>query len=176
MRIVLQLLGVLMLLLSANNSIAQQSVAIPSAVVESWSYLIGNWTVEGTAGQATIQGTASFEWAANKGCYIGKQIWHIGESGRTVYLELIGGWDAAANETIEQGFSSAGRAATVHYQSPGQEASVIEGRIDGVTGPGSTFAGTVKMERMGPDEFQLTSMVDGRLVHSLKYVRDKDAP
>jgi len=176
MRLLLRTLGVLLLVNPANLSSSQDNVGVPPAVVDSWSYLIGDWNVEGRVGEATVNGTASFEWAANKSCYFGKQAWSINERGRKVELALIGGWDAVANETIEQGFSSSGRAATVHYQAPAEGANVIEGRTDGVTGLGARWFGTIKLERTGPDEFQLTSTIDGKVVHSLKYVRNKAAP
>jgi hypothetical protein len=160
--------------LSSNLSHAQERPPIPPDVIDSWSYLIGNWTVEGEAGQAAIQGTASFEWAAGKSCYFGKQVWQVGGSGRSIDLALIGGWDAAAKETVERGFSSAGVTATVHYRATEEGSNVIVGTIEGVNGPDERWSGTIKIERHGPDEFLLTTTVDGEVVHELKYVRDKE--
>ena len=153
---------------------AQNEAGVPPAVVESWSYLIGNWDAEGRIGSTGVKGSASFEWADGKHCYIGRQVWKIGKNGRSSRLTLIGGWDAANNETVEQGFSSSGSAAKVHYRSPAEKANVIEGSIDGASGPDARWSGTIKLKRNGPNEFQLTTTVDGEIVHALRYVRSDD--
>jgi hypothetical protein len=155
---------------------AQNEAEVPSVAVESWSYLIGDWDVEGRIGSTPVKGSACFEWAEGKHCYIGRQVWKIGEKGRSVHLALIGGWDAANQQTVEQGFSSSGTAATVHYRSAAEKTNVIEGTIDGASGPDTRWSGTVKLERIGSNEFQLTTTIDGEVVHSLKYVRKKVAP
>ena len=165
----------LLLAIPAAQSMAQNDPGIPPAFVESWSYLIGNWEVDGRIGSTPVTGSASFEWADGKHCYLGRQVWKVGKNGRSVHLTLIGGWDAAANVTVEQGFSSSGGTATVHYRPSAEKTSAIEGSIDGADGSGAPWSGTIKLERNGPDEFELTTTVDGEVVHSLKYVRKKDA-
>jgi len=170
-RTTLQVVTLIVLFVVARVSSAQTGTAVPPAVVDSWSYLIGDWNVEGRVGSTPVNGSATFDLAEGKYCYVGRQVWRIGENGRSLHLSLIGGWDSAANETIEQGFSSSGDAATVHYRQPAERANVIEGRIDGVSGPGQRWAGTIKLQRNGPDEFLLTTTIDDEIVHSLKYVR-----
>jgi hypothetical protein len=100
-------------------------------------------------------------------------VWNVGENRRAVHLTLIGGWDAVAEETVEQGFDSSGSAATVHYRPSAKSANVIEGRIDGSEAAGARWSGDAKVEHRGPDEFQVTTTVDGQIVHSLNYVRTK---
>ena len=87
-----------------------------------------------------MAGSASFEWAADGHCYVGQQVWHVGSEGGLVQLEVIGGWDAATNETVEQGFSSAGDSATVRYSTRRTERN--GGRADG-QGRGQYRAGPV---------------------------------
>lgn len=171
MRVLRSLVIVFLLTIPAILSCAQDDSGVPPAVVESWSHLIGDWNVEGRVRSSAVTGSASFEWVDGKHCYAGRQVWTIGENGRSVQLAVLGGWDAAENATVEQGFSSAGDSATVHYRPPAEEANAIEGSIDGVSGPDARWAGTVKLERNGPNEFQLTTKIDGKVVHSLKYVR-----
>lgn len=176
MRSSLLTVTVLLLVISASLASAQQNSSVPDSVVDSWSYLIGDWTVEGHAGTQSIKGTASFEWAADKSCYFGKQVWQVGPSGRTAHLALLGGWDAAAHQTVEQGFSSFGSVATLRYAPPAEGEDSIEGTIEGADAPGAPFSGTVKYQLSGPDEFQLSTTINGQPVHSLKYVRNKAAP
>jgi hypothetical protein len=88
-------------------------------------------------------------------------------------LTLIGGWNDAAQETVEQGFDSSGSAATVHYRVATEKGGAIEGNIDGSEKGGARWSGEIQVERKGPDEFQMTTTVDREIVHSLKYVRTK---
>jgi len=171
MRILNCPLSVLLLVIPANMASAQDVTGVPPAVVASWSQLIGEWKVAGQVGSSSVTGSACFEWADGRHCYLGRQVWKIGDSGRNVHLALVGGWDAAEKATVEQGFSSAGGAATVRYQPPTEDANVIEGSIDGVSGPNARWAGTVKLEHNGPSEFQLTTKVNGETVHSLGFTR-----
>jgi hypothetical protein len=146
---------------------------VPPAVVESWSDIIGDWIVEGQIGSTPVKGSASFEWASDKHCYIGRQDWTVGEGGRGVRLTLIGGWDAETNETVEHGFSSSGESATIRYvaNSPGEVAGVMHGQIAGTNPLREAWAGTVERNQRGPDEFTLTTAIVGEVVHSLKFVR-----
>jgi len=166
---------VLLLVGLANLANAQQQDGVPSAVVESWSYLIGDWQISGRVGSASLTGSATFEWVEGKHCYLGRQDWRVGDAGRLVRLTLLGGWNAAEKATVEQGFSSSGDAATVYYQPAAPGGNVIEGDIDGASGPDARWSGTVQLERKGPDEFQLTTTIEGEVRHSLKYTRKKDA-
>lgn len=173
MKSILHAITILLLASAANLACAQSEATVSPKVIDSWLALIGNWKVEGTIGPRSVTGSASFEWANGKFCVIGKQDWEIAGSGRTVHLAQIVGWDPGHNEIIEQGFSSVNGAATVHYRAPTKGSNVMEGTIDGVSGPDNQWSGTVKIERKGADEFQLTSTIDGDVVHSLKYVRKK---
>jgi hypothetical protein len=131
--------------------------------------------VEGRIGPTPVKGTAYFDWAKGRHCYVGSQVWTIGEDSHTTHLALIGGWDAAANETVEQGFSSTGDAATVRYstRAPGESPEVIVGQIAGVSGPDRHWQGIVERNQFGPNKFTITTTVDGDIVHSLTYVRRK---
>jgi hypothetical protein len=141
--------------------------------VAQWSYSIGDWEVEGRVGSTPVIGSAKFEWADGKHCYIGRQRWNFGESNRAVHLTLIGGWDDAAMETVEQGFSSSGGSAMVRYRVASEKDGTIEGNIEGAEAGGARWSGEIKVERKEPDEFEITTRVDGQIVHSLKYVRTK---
>jgi hypothetical protein len=167
---------VLMLLFAAQLSSAQESQNVPRDVLAAWSYTIGDWDVEGRVGSTPVKGSATFEWADGRHCYTGRQKWTIGESSRAVYLTLIGGWNDAAQETVEQGFDSSGSAATVHYRVAPEKGGTIEGTIDGSEKGGARWLGEIRVDRKGPDEFQMTTRVDGEIVHSLKYVRAKGEP
>jgi hypothetical protein len=173
MRTLLPSIPTMLVLILLNTARAEGPTTIPPAVVESWSTIIGKWEIEGRVGSAVVTGSASFEWAADKHCYVGQQVWHVGSEGRLVQLALIGGWDAATNETVEQGFSSSGDSATVRYPAcgPSEVASGVRGKIEGISGPNRRWSGTVGRAQRGPNEFTLTSTVDGDVVHSLKYVR-----
>jgi hypothetical protein len=162
-----------MLAFATDSSSAQESQGVPRDVLTSWSYTIGDWEVAGRVGSTPVKGSATFEWAQGRHCYTGRQRWKIGESDREVHLTLIGGWDDAAQETVEQGFSSSGSAATVHYRVTTEKGGTIEGTIDGSENGGARWSGEIQVERKGPDEFQITTTVDGKIVHSLKYVRTK---
>jgi hypothetical protein len=157
----------------ANPPVSTIRPAVPPAVVESWTYLIGRWDIEGYVGALGVTGSATFEWAADGHCYLGKQVWRVGPNGRVVHLALLGGWDPAENETVEHGFSSGGDAATVCYRAPKEGTIVLEGRIAG-NGRDARYAGDVKLERIDNDEFRLTTTIDGELLHSLKYIRKAD--
>jgi hypothetical protein len=149
------------------------TAAIPPAVSESWSMMIGEWKVAGHVGTKAVNGSASFVWAADKHCYIGQQQWQVGGEGHTVYLALVGGWDAATNETVEQGFSSSGDAATVRYSAAvvSQEDNVVTGKVEGTTAPDRHWSGSVVRKWNGMNEFVLMSTVKGDVVHALKYTR-----
>ena len=108
MRMLLRSMTFLLLVILARLSFGQTDEHVPAEVMESWSYLIGNWKIEGRVGSAMVSGSASFEWTDEKYCYVGRQVWKVGDEGRTIRLTLIGGWNAAENETVEQGFSSSG--------------------------------------------------------------------
>lgn len=161
----------LLLVVPTRSTSGQNAAGVPPAVVESWSQLIGNWIVEGRVGTTPVKGTAKFEWAEGNYCYLGQQRWQLGEDGRSIQLALIGGWDAAENITVERGFSSGGGAASVSYQLSSDDPSVSEGSVEGVAGPNGRWSGSVRLERHGRDEFQLTTMIDGEVRHSLKYLR-----
>jgi hypothetical protein len=152
---------------------AQESQGVPQDVLALWKYSIGDWDVEGRVGSTPVEGSASFEWAEGRHCYTGRQVWNVGENRRSVHLTIIGGWDAVAQQTVEQGFDSSGSAATVHYRPSAESANVIEGTIDGSESSGERWSGNIKVERNGPAEFHVTTTVDGQIVHSLKYVRTK---
>jgi hypothetical protein len=173
MKNLLTLVAAILLPIFVNAAWAQGPTAIPPEVVESWSAIIGNWEIEGRVGSAVITGSASFEWAADEHCYVGQEVWHVGSEGRVVRLALIGGWDAATNETVEQGFSSAGSSATVRFLSggPGEMAGGVQGKIEGTSGPDRRWSGTVVRVQRSPNEFTITSTIDGDVVHALKYVR-----
>jgi hypothetical protein len=173
MKIVLTSLIGALALVFLNEARAEGPATIPPEVVESWSTIIGNWSIEGQVGTVAVTGSASFEWAADKHCYVGQQVWHVGPEGRVVHLGLIGGWDAAMNETVEQGFSSASDSATVRYSTrgPSEVAGGLKGNVAGNTGSGRRWSGTIEREQHGPNEFTLTSTVDGDVVHSFRYVR-----
>jgi hypothetical protein len=100
-------------------------------------------------------------------------MWKFGKSDRAVHLTLIGGWNDAAMETVEQGFSSSGGSAVVRYRVAAEKEGTIEGNIDGAEAGGARWSGEIEVERKGPNEFQMTTTVDGEIVHSLKYVRKK---
>lgn len=172
MKRVLCSLSLLLACLPASLAAAQE-LAVPPEVVESWSYLIGSWEIQGHLRDAEVQGTARFDWAEGKFCYIGRQEWNLGDDGRTIHLAQIVGWDIAENATVEQGFSSSGDAATVRYRPPEKGTDVIKGSVAGVSGRGDRWAADIKIERLRPDEFRLTTTIDGKEVHSLQYVRKK---
>jgi hypothetical protein len=113
MRCATQSICVLMVSFATNLSSAQDPQGVPRDVLAQWSYSIGDWDVEGRVGSTPVKGSAKFEWADGRHCYIGRQRWKIGESDRAVHLTLIGGWNDAAQETIEQGFDSSGSSAMV---------------------------------------------------------------
>jgi hypothetical protein len=142
-------------------------------VLEFWSRSIGDWVVDGQIGATPVKGTAVFEWADGRHCYIGRQTWKVGENGRSVHLTVIGGWGAAAGETVEQGFDSSGSAATVRFRPPVETTNVIDGRIDGSDASGARWSGQIKVEHKGADLFQVTTTVEGDIVHSIRYVRAK---
>jgi hypothetical protein len=169
----MQSIGVLILVSVADLSSAQEPDRVPREILDLWSYSIGSWKVEGQIGSTPVKGSATFEWADGKHCYIARQIWKIGDNERIVYLTLIGGWHAAAGETVEQGFSSSGSAATVHYRPAAENTSVLEGTIDGSESSGARWSGAINVERKETDAFQLTTTVDDAIVHSLKYIRTK---
>ena len=171
MKVKLQVIVILFAVFATNLASAQDEAVIPAEVLESWSALIGDWTVEGTIGSQSVTGSARFEWAEGRHCYFGKQTWEIDGDGRTIHLTQIAGWNPNKRETIEQGFSSIGGAATVRYKAPAKEREAIEGTVEGVSGADIRWSGTIKIERKGADEFGLTSIIDGDVVHSLKYVR-----
>jgi hypothetical protein len=172
MRHALQAICVLLASLPGLSS-AQEPAGIPRDVKTAWSYLIGDWDVEGRIGSTPVKGTATFEWADGTHCYIGRQVWNVGENERAVYLTLIGGWNDAAQETVEQGFDSSGSAATVHYRVVGEKVAAIEGSIEGSVIGNGNWSGQIQVARTRPDEFQMTTTVDGEVVHSLKYKRTK---
>lgn len=165
----------LLLIVPASLLNAQNDAGAPPEVLESWTYLIGNWDVDGHVGSTPVKGTAHFDWADGKYCYFGQQVWKVGENENTIYLAQVGGWDAAEQATLEQGFSSAGSAATVHYQPPAARGDAIEGTITGLGGPDARLTGNVKLERISPDEYRLTTTIDGEPLHSLTYSRKKSA-
>jgi hypothetical protein len=167
------LICVLIRAAATDVSRAQEPREVPQDALALWEYSIGDWDVEGRIGSTPVEGSASFEWAEGKHYYTGRQVWTLGENRRSVHLTLIGGWDAVAQQTVEQGFSSSGSAARVHYRSSAESANVIEGRIDGSESSGERWSGDIKVERNGPAEFHLTTTVDGQIFHSLKYVRIK---
>ena len=173
MKTMLLSIATILLPIFLNVARAQGPTAIPPEAVESWSAIIGNWEIEGRVRSVPLTGSATFEWAADKHCYLGQQVWHVGSEARVVHLELIGGWDAATNETVEQGFSSAGSSATVRYSSggPSDVAGGVKGEIEGTSGPDRRWSGTVVRAQRGPNEFTITTTIDGDVVHALKYVR-----
>jgi hypothetical protein len=173
MRVFVPFSVVMLLLVCLSTAYAEDLAGIPPDVARGWSQIIGKWRVEGSVGTRPITGSAVFEWADGNPCYFGRQVWRIGDEGRTIHLALIGGWDEATNETIEQGFSSSGDSATVRYSSrvSGDKNAVVEGNIVGVNGPDRRWTGTVQRNHRGPDEFTLTTTIDGEVVHALKYVR-----
>jgi hypothetical protein len=178
MRTLVTSIATMLVLIFLNAARAEGPATIPPEAVESWSAIIGNWKIDGRVGTVPVTGSASFEWAADKHCYFGQQVWHVGSEGGEVHLGLIGGWDAATNETVEQGFSSAGDSATVRYstRAPSELAGALKGKVAGNTGPGRLWSGTIEREQHGPNEFTLTSKVEGDVVHSLKFVRvDQEA-
>jgi hypothetical protein len=135
-----------------DSSRAQESQAVPRDVLAAWSYTIGDWDVEGRIGSTPVKGSATFEWAKGRHCYTGRQRWTIGESDRPVHLTLIGGWNDAAQETVEQGFSSSGSAATVQYRVAIEKGGTVEGTIEGSEKGGTRWSGETQVERKGPDE------------------------
>ena len=167
---------VLLLFVLVKVTSAEAGSSVPQGVVDSWSYLIGNWDVSGEVGSTSVKGKAAFEWGAGKSCYLGKQVWQLGPDEIEVQLALIGGWDAAASQVVEYGFASSGESGAVHYVTPPQNefGRLIEGRIDGVNEKGERWNGDVTVDRTGPNEFRLTTTIDGEVVHSLKYVRRDD--
>lgn len=167
-RLILPSILLLMLIPTARTR-AQSPATIPPEVTTTWSYLIGDWDVEGRVGSRPVTGTATFEWAEGKHCYLGRQTWEIGDDGRTIQLVLIGGWDAAGGETVERGFSTFGDTATVRYRSADETGDVLKGRVDAVNGPDARWSGTIKIERRSADEFQLATTRGGEVVHSLRY-------
>lgn len=171
MKTVLQFSIVLLLLSFPGTRSYAQTDAVPPEVLESWSFLIGDWEIDGEVGEVAVKGTARFDWAEGKHCYFGRQVWQVGQNGGIVQLTQIGGWDAAEHATVEQGFSSAGSAATVHYSPATAAGQGISGTINGVDSPGARWSGQVAVKRTGRDVFLLTTTVDGELVHSLTYVR-----
>jgi hypothetical protein len=175
MKAMLHTLLFLILILPASQSKAQNDAGVPPAVVESWTYLIGSWDIDGHVGSTPVKGTARFEWADGKHSYFGQQVWKVGENENTIYLAQIGGWDAAEQATVEQGFSSVGSAATVHYRPPAAKGDTIEGSIAGLGRPDAHVTGDLKLERISSDEFRLTTTIDGELVHSLTYSRKTSA-
>ncbi len=160
----------------ATVTLAQPPASVPREVADSWSHLIGHWKIEGHVGDTPITGSATFRWTEGKFCYLGEQTWQLGDTGRSIHLALIGGWDAGQQRTVEQGFSSSGSAATVRYRAPTQDGKLIAGEAEGTNGPNAPWSGTIKLEHNGPREFQLTTTIDGQLVHSLKYTRINDGP
>jgi hypothetical protein len=167
--------SVVLLILSANTVRGQEAANIPKNVLSSWSYLIGQWDVDGSIRSDQVEGSAQFRWADGKYCYTGEQVWKIGEDGRVVKLMLLGGWDESKNATVEHGFTSLGTAGSSELAPPEEEAEVSRGRFEVTRGPDAQFTGTIELERRGPDEFQLTTRVDGQVVHSLRYRRTKPA-
>jgi hypothetical protein len=174
MRYAMQTISVLMLVSATGLVSAPETKAAPQSLLAFWSRSIGDWDVEGRVGSTPMRGSASFEWADGRHCYIGRQTWKVGENERSVQLTLVGGWDAATNEIVEQGFSSSGSAATVHYRRPVETTNVIEGRIDGSEASGARWSGEIKVEHIGADQFQVTTTVAGEIIHSIKYVRTKN--
>jgi hypothetical protein len=161
----------LILPMLAAQSNAPIDSSIPPAVIERWESLIGDWEIQGQIRTTPIMGTASFEWAPGKHCYVEREAWRIGEDGRHLHLTALGGWDAAEQTWIKFGFSTSGESATVRYPLAADDAKPLEGTIDGVDRAGGRWAGQTKLERKSRDEFQLTTTIDGQLVHSLTYVR-----
>jgi hypothetical protein len=172
MRVGLLLIAIPLLCSSLRVRSYAQSV-IPPETVELWSAIIGDWKIEGTVSATAITGLATFEWVADKHCYVGREVWHVGNNGRDIQLALIGGWEAATNETVEQGFSSAGSSATVHFsldnssELPGR----VTGKIEGTSGPNRQWCGTVERVQRNANEFTLSTTIDGEVVHSLTYTR-----
>jgi hypothetical protein len=175
MRFAMQSICVVMFMSATGFVSAQVTKAAPPSVLQFWTRSIGDWVVEGQVGATPVKGTAMFEWADGRHCYVGRQTWKVGENGRSIHLTVIGGWDAAAGEIVEQGFDSSGGAATVHFRPPVKTTNVIDGKIGGSDASGARWSGEINVEHQGTDEFQVTTIVEGEVVHSLKYVRTKGA-
>jgi hypothetical protein len=171
----LRSISLILLVISASPATAQTDTRVPNEITQTWSYLIGRWDIDGHVGSAEVTGSATFEWAAGGACYLGKQTWRVGPKRRTVHLALLAGWDPAANETVEHGFSSGGETATVRYRTSAEGEQVTTGHIDGIDGAGARWTGSVQLERIGKDEIQFTSTVDGEVLHALQYTRDKSS-
>ena len=164
----------LLVISAAGISIAQETPAVPPEALETWTRLIGHWTVDGSVGPQSVTGEAHVKWATGKHCYLGEQNWQIEGTDHPLHLTQIAGWNAKTRETIEQGFSSLGDTATVQYRTPAAQSKTVEGTIHGVSQAGAEWSGTIRLEHQGPDQFNLSTIVDGTTIHALKYVRKND--
>lgn len=173
MRTKLWQVGIVLLILAANTARGQEDAYIPKDVLSSWAYLIGQWDIDGNVGPDAMEGNAEFRWADGKFCYVGEQTWKIGEQRKVVKLMLLGGWDDSKQATVEHGFSSLGTAGSTELELAKEDEDISRGKFEATRGPAAHFEGTIEMQRRRPDEFQLTTKVDGQVVHSLRYRRIK---
>lgn len=159
----------------ADVSRAQPNAEAPQAAVALWTFLVGDWNVEGTVGGAQVSGTASYQWAAGKHCCVGKQVWQL-DGGNVVHLTSIEGWDPVTEEVVEHGFGSAGSTATIRFKmdSSGEAKGLTEGTITMHTRRPGELTAEVKLERKGADEFTLTTTTpSGNTLHRLTFHRMK---
>ncbi len=171
MKQAISLLAISLLLTVASLLPAQEPRGIPQHVVDDWAYFIGQWQVDGQVGGARVVGTATFKWSKGRQSYIGEQVWKIGPRENVVHLSLLGGWDASRNQTIEQGFDSSGGRGTTRYeiQSGDEFPATKSGTVDGHSPRGGAWSGDTSIKRIGPNQFELTTTIDGDRLHMLTF-------
>lgn len=138
----------LAVLLSTGLCYGGEDAKVPMEVLEDMQFYVGNWSIEGTVGDAPFKGRASFRMPRGNYCTIGTMSYRVEK--RRQSLSLVCGWDSSTGEQTELGIGNDGETYKILWKTVSP--TVAEGKVTG-TLEGKKTASKARVEKTGKDTF-----------------------
>jgi hypothetical protein len=132
---------------ASGMSFAGEEPQIPKELIEQYQFYAGEWSVEGSEGDAPIKGTASFRMPAGNHCILGTESVRVGNERTT--CSFVTGWDSSTGWDTEQGVGSDGSVYRLEWRrvSPTVDEGTLVGTLNG-----KKVTGKARTERKGENE------------------------
>ena len=130
--------------LASVVSFAEDETKIPDDLAKVLKFYEGNWTLEGSVGDAPLKGRAMFRMPPSGHCILGTVSYRC--KGERSTFSLVSGWDSSTGWSTEQGVDANGEVYTVKWRKLSD--NIEEGELVGTAG-GQTISQKTRLERKG---------------------------
>jgi hypothetical protein len=129
---------------ASGVSFAEDEAKIPEDLAKVMKFYVGNWTLEGSVGDAPLKGRAVFRMPPSEHCILGTVSYRC--KGERSTFSLVSGWDSSTGWSTEQGVDASGEVYKIKWRKVSDTEE--EGELVG-SSQGQAVSQKTRLERKG---------------------------